>query len=141
MTSYIDINNKVPIVEANLVPFHIEYSGPANTAEFFTPSKTTEQIEPDREASVAYFRGCKMVGNEVTYGDRYIGYVVEKSEKMEKIQEDESIESGILKNIDIYTAVAKFKKLVIYGHDAPAEEYNQWALVNEWKEISDIVHS
>ncbi|KAK6205123.1 ribonuclease H2 non-catalytic subunit-domain-containing protein [Scheffersomyces amazonensis] len=140
MTDTVNISNDVPEIVANLVPVHIEYSGSANTQEYFTDSKIREDGH-----EVAYFRGCKLVGNNVDFANNYTAYVMNKSESLIRIQDNGNNEfNGLeetVKSVNSYNPVGKFTSINVYGHDAPLSQTNQWQLVNEWHDISEIIHS
>lgn len=131
----IQVNRDVeaPEMTANLVPMFIRHNGSADTEKYFTPSKTVQQYA-GQDVDVAYFRGCRLVGTKTVFDD-YEGYVMNTSESL--AQNDD----GSISTIKSYTPIAKFDGIHIYGHDSPPELANQWALVNEWKQISDIIHS
>lgn len=40
-----------------------------------------------------------------------------------------------------YAATASFDKLALYGHDSEIELTNQWSLIPEYIEISNIIHN
>lgn len=136
MTDRIQVKRDVGVPEmtANLVPMLIRHSGCANSDEYFTPSKSIQQYA-GQEVDVAYFRGCRLVGTKASYDD-YEGYVMTPSESLEQSDDGSNITTA-----KTYTPVAKFDGIHVFGHDSPAEVANQWALVNEWKLISDIIHS
>jgi ribonuclease H2 subunit C len=103
--------NECPQVVANLIPAHIQYTGQANTQEYFTNSKIHhEHVE-------AYFRGLKLIGKLVETN----GYL-------------------LLSVDDDYVSIAKFDSFTIFGHDS-LEPENQWELINEWYQISDVLNS
>ncbi|KAK6465666.1 ribonuclease H2, subunit C [Scheffersomyces coipomensis] len=137
MSDTIQINNEVPTVIANLVPVHIEYSGPAATKEYFTPSKTSENSQ-----DIAYFRGCKFIGDKVDFNDKYTAYIMNKSESLVRVEDNENDYNGDnVKSVSTYIPIAKFNSINVYGHDTRIAENNQWSLLKEWNEISDIIHS
>lgn len=107
----IEIKNCPPVV-ANLIPMHVQYTGVANTKEYFTNSKSYSTN------TEGYFRGLKLVGKPVDITGR--AYLLDNK--------DEG-----------YTSVAQFDQFTIYGHDS-LEAENQWELVNEWIEVGDILH-
>ncbi|ABN66441.1 predicted protein [Scheffersomyces stipitis CBS 6054] len=135
MSNTISIS-EVPNVIANLVPMHIQYSGPAKTNEYFTPSKTQEDGNTN-----AYFRGCKLVGTEITLKN-HTGYIINKSETL--VHDPEMADDGSgdnIKTVSTYSPTAKFETITIYGHDVPADKYNQWRLINEQQDVADILHT
>jgi len=110
---------------ANLVPVHIEYTGEANTSEFFTPTKTVSD-----DIVTAYFRGLKLVGTTVDL--KYDGYVMRK----DLIESDPT---SLVPLDSSYKAIKKFNQFTVFGHDSK-DTSNQWLQVNEWKQVSDILH-
>lgn len=144
MTNKVVINNNdnesTPAVTASLLPMHIQYTGTANTGQYFTPSKSQQQLKDGSIQDIAYFRGCKLIAKTIDLESNGItGYIVNKSEHLTRIdhgsQEDEEI-----KTISTYIPCAKFDKLVLYGHDVPVELNNQWSLVPEYVELCNIIH-
>lgn len=134
----------IPTVAANLLPCHIQYTGDANTETYFTPSKTTEINENNEVKDVAHFRGLKLVGVTIKLNDLgYTGYLLNKSESIEKVQTEYSEEfeqEAEIKTVYTHTPVAKFHDLTVYGHDAPVEPSCQWNLIGEWQKLSDVIH-
>lgn len=102
--------NQGPEVEANLVPVHIQYTGEAKTKEYFTNTK--DKIDGN---DIAYFRGLKLVGRPVNVN----GYLLDSVD-------------------DNYTSIASFSSFTLFGHDT-LESENQWELINEWYDISDVL--
>lgn len=127
-------------VEASLVPMHLQYSGSANTSEYFTPSKTTEKQNDGSEVNTAYFRGCRLVAKEVDLKKSGTeGYIINKNEVLQReTNEEEGTE--LVKTVKNYTAVASFDKMTLYGHDSEIELSNQWSLIPEFLEINSIIH-
>ncbi|KAI5966010.1 hypothetical protein KGF57_000683 [Candida theae] len=109
--SIISCAEKIPEVEASLLPMHLQYSGPANTSEYFTPSKTTEKQNDGSEVTTAYFRGCRLVAKEVDLKKSDVkGYLVNKNEALQReVNEEDGTE--IIKTVKNYCAVASFDKL------------------------------
>ncbi|ODV78129.1 ribonuclease H1 small subunit [Suhomyces tanzawaensis NRRL Y-17324] len=132
MSDSIQALEDVPKVVANVLPLHIQYSGPAKANEYFTASRCTEQLG-DKTVDVAYFRGSRLVGQESHLGEN-TGYIVNASESLAHDEE------GEVKTIKTYTSVAQFNQLNIFGHDSLAELDNQWSLLNEWVGISHVLH-
>ncbi|KAK6454999.1 ribonuclease H2, subunit C [Scheffersomyces xylosifermentans] len=141
MSNTIQINREVPKVTANLVPMHIQYSGPAKTNDYFTPSKTKEVIT-DKEVEVAYFRGCKLAGEKLELDGNFTGYILNKSETLARVEgmADDGYGNNIV-TVNTYTPTAQFDDIILYGHDVPEGKNNQYSLINEFKNINDILHS
>lgn len=135
--SSIETNNEsTPTVIASLLPMSIQYSGPANTEDYFTPSKMQETQPNGKQLEVAYFRGCKLVGNTIDLNKSDLqGYVVNKAEHL--VRDDES---GEVKSAFTFTSVAKFNELTVYGHDSPVNLNDQWALIPEYVSISNLIN-
>lgn len=125
-------------LSANLVPFHIQYSGPANTKDYFTVTKQVEVQADGTEVEVAYFRGCKLVGVNQELPHGYKGYLMNKNEVLQTTGQGPDQQFFSAK---IYNTIGEFDKLIIYGHDQPGDAGSQWATLNEWQELSDIIHS
>lgn len=144
MTDTIAIIKDVPEVRANLIPMHIQYSGQANTEDYFTPSKNNEKAFSG-DCHIAYFRGCKLVGNELGIQKFFDGYLLNHSESLvntEAYSEDGGNDTfDNVKSVKVHAAFAHFDEITIYGHDSLPELDSQWAHINEWKEVSDIIHS
>lgn len=138
MLDVIHTDIDVPTINANIIPCHIQYSGVANTKDYFTPSKKQETTTTGEQVEVSYFRGCKLVGKKVNLSENYTGYLINKSESLATAEEGSTEE---YKTVNTYIPVAKFDEMIIFGHDSPAELTSQWGLINEWKEISDVIHS
>ncbi|EMG48430.1 hypothetical protein G210_1001 [Candida maltosa Xu316] len=129
-------NESTKDVAASLIPMCVQYSGPANTEEYFTTSKTRETQQDGTTLETAYFRGCKLVGRTIDLSQSKVqGYVINKSEHLVV---DEA--TGDVKTASTYIPVAKFNELTVYGHDTPASSSNQWSLIPEYLSISNIVH-
>lgn len=139
--SLITCFDKVPKVEASLLPMHLQYSGPANTSNYFTPSKTIEKQNDGSEVKTAYFRGCRLVAKEVNLKDCNVeGCVINKNEVLQRETNDED-GTELVKTVKNYSAIASFDKMTLYGHDSEIELSNQWSLIPEYLEISSIIHN
>lgn len=103
-------------MEANLIPAHVQYTGTANTKEYFTNTKSQKKGLDGNENIEGYFRGLRLVGKPIEVS----GYLLESKD-------------------DGYVAVASFSTFTLFGHDT-LEPENQWELINEWYEIGDIIH-
>lgn len=123
----------VPEYEANLVPMHIEYNGPANTEEFFTPSKSLL----DAPVTTAYFRGLKLVGTPIPLPKDATAYVLNKEETIVAAPDTKE---GFRTSFN-YTPVARFSKVTGFGHDSALATNSQYLLMTEWDQISDILHA
>lgn len=138
------VSKAVPEANVSLVPMHIQYSGPANTADYFTDTKSIEKIG-NEQREVAYFRGCRLVGDKTDWNGKYHGYIVNKSETIAHADptDSEGIANGTaeIKNVKVFDTVGQFSELTMYGHDNPLELTSQWRMVSEWAEISDAIHS
>lgn len=136
MTSKIVVSNDEPEVTVNIVPVSIQYSGPADTSTYFTPSKATETVA-DSPVETCQFRGLRLVGEKVDIGDR-IGHAINCSEFLVNNAEDGKDEITTAKQ---YTGVAKFTELAVYGHDATAPLNSKWKMIGEWDKIAHVIHS
>lgn len=135
MASVLSLGEGLPQVVANIVPAHIQYSGPANTATFFGPSKRVEKVG-DAEVEVAHFRGLRLVGEKIDLKQNS-GYIVSKSEILVRGESEEEPE---IRSVNQYSAVAKFNELILYGHEAQAPLGSQWKIMEEWDAIADVIH-
>lgn len=153
MPDSIKIQNKseIPITTANLIPCHIQYNGSANTKDFFTTSRTTETTDEGKVNEIAYFRGLRLVGEKFDLNKKgYTGYLINKSESIERVQSnntdvyDEEVsyvqQDEELVTVNTYNPTAMFNDFIVYGHDMIAELDCQWKLIDEWDQISDIIH-
>lgn len=138
MSDVINTSEDVPIMHGNIVPCHIQYSGAANTKDYFTPSKKQDTLPTGEQVEVAYYRGCKLVGKNMNISNDYSGYLINKSESLARV-EDETSEDYL--TVNTYTPVAKFEEITVYGHDTVPELTSQWGLIQEWKDISEVIHS
>lgn len=145
MTDSITIEENVVPVTINVIPMHIQYTGPAKTNEYFTASRTTEQFGA-KTVDVAFFRGCKLVGEKIPLSN-HTGYIMNSTEilSLPKVTEgeygdDDPFANGDVKTIKSFTPVAQFDEITIFGHDAPAASSNPWGLLDEWNSIADIIH-
>lgn len=138
------LSQEVPQATVSLLPLHIQYSGPANTKEYFSNTKSTEKVGKE-EREIAYFRGCRLVGHKTNWNGKYRGYILNKSETIAHANpaDTEGIANGTaeIKNVKVYNPIAKFDEMTIYGHDNVIELTSQWRMVSEWSEISDAIHS
>lgn len=135
----------LPVLTANLVPCHLQYNGPANTREYFTPSKSIEVNSSGENEHIAHFRGLKLVGETVFFGPPgYKGFLINKSESIERVDRDQAEESSQgdeqLATVNTYNAVAQFDDLIVYGHDSKVAPNCQWKLMDEWTQISNVIH-
>ena len=140
-TIKVDADKVVPKVTASLLPMHIQHSGAANTAEYFTPSHTTETLRDGSTISTAFFRGCRLIGKDLNLLEQNLqGFVMNSSELLIR---EENLEDGTetIKSVKSYTPVATFDKLVLFGHDEEVEPNDQWRLITEFLKISNILHS
>ncbi|CAH2353899.1 hypothetical protein CLIB1423_13S01354 [[Candida] railenensis] len=132
----IEINKDSPHLQqmtANLVPVHIQYTGDANTNEYFSPSKSTETASGN---SIAFFRGLKLVGQPIELPANSTAYLVNKSESMVAAPETPQ---GF-KTVNNYIPEGKLDTLVAYGHDTTLPSNSQYASLVEWDTISNIIH-
>ncbi|KAI5965611.1 uncharacterized protein KGF55_000973 [Candida pseudojiufengensis] len=131
---------ELPKVELSILPMHIHYSGPANTSDYFTPSKTKETLKDGSIVDTAYFRGLRLIGKELELKDSNLkGFILNKTENLSRdINEEDGVET--IKTIKNYTAISTFEKLTLYGHDSEVESNNQWSLIPEYMEVNSIVH-
>lgn len=134
MPDTVNVHSEIPMVEVNLIPMHIQYSGPANTSQFWATSKTDEIDHNDHVVKSAYFRGCRLLLTQVSLD--YDGVIVDKTEGLDR--DDENPENVV--SVNRYESVARFSNLNVYGHDATPDPSDQWLLVNEWKGINDVIH-
>lgn len=135
MSSSISVSDSLPEVTVNVVPFRIQHSGPANTNAYFTSSKFEETVG-ERVEQTAQFRGLRLVGEDVSLGDKK-GVILAGSELLVPSEEEES---GFT-TIKQYVAQALFDKLQVYGHDSVAPLTSQWKLAKEWDAVADVLHS
>lgn len=135
MASSISVPDALPEVTVNVVPCRIHYSGPAKTAEYFTPSKSNEVVG-GRVQHIAQFRGLRLVGESIPIGDKK-GYFVSKSELLVPAPEEES---GFT-TTNQYVAEAQFDELCVYGQDSLVALTSQWKLMSEWEAIAEVLHS
>lgn len=136
MTSKIVVSHEVPDVCVSVVPFSIQYTGNAETAKYFTPSKVTEK-QRGREVETAQFRGLKLAGETLELENK-VGHILKCSEFL---YHDESEVSDKITTAKQYSGVAKFHNLTVYGHDGPAPLNSKWKLIQEWEKIADVIHS
>lgn len=135
MVDTIKVKERIPTFSANIVPFYIQHTGPANTKFFFSQSRKTEKVN-DQEAEVAYFRGCKLVGKKLKLQENYRGYLLNMHENVEEAEE-----SGNMRMTRNYETIANFDDLILYGQDDYPESSDQWNMVGEWQAISEAIHS
>ena len=135
MVGKVEVKERTPIFSANIVPFQIQHTGPANTKDFFSQSRKTEKVN-DQEVEVVYFRGRKLVGKKLQLKENYKGYLLNMHENVA-----ESKESGHIGTTRNYETIAKFDDLILYGQDDSPESSDQWNMVGEWQEISEAIHS
>lgn len=140
MSNKIQLNDDAtPVINASLLPMHIQYTGPAKTQDYFTPSKMKETRNDGTEIDIAYFRGCKLVGKTIDLKANDVGgYIVNRSEHLGRVGNEDGSED--IKSFATFTPTAKFDKLVLYGHDTTVELNNQWGLIPEFLEVSKIIH-
>lgn len=118
--------DKLPQYRASLVPIQIQYTGSAQT-KYFSDSRRDSYGESPHDSRQAYFRGLKLVGEQVNTS----AYIVNKSEAV--------VEDGTT-TVNRYEAVARFETLDVYGHDSLPPKSSQWRLMQEWETVADILH-
>lgn len=134
MSSTIIVGESLPEVKVNIVPFSVQYNGPAETEKFFSTSKSTEKVG-EKDIETAQFRGLKLAGEQIDLEGK-TGYVLTCSEFM--TQDPLESEPKMVKQ---YSGVAKFETLNVYGHDHTAPLNSKWKLLGEWNKIADVIHS
>lgn len=82
-----------------------------------------------------------MVAKEVDLkGSNVEGFIINKNEVLQReVNEEDGTEQ--IKSVKNYAATASFDKLALYGHDSEIELTNQWSLIPEYIEISNIIHN
>lgn len=116
------------VYTANIIPAHIQYTGPANTSKFFTPFKATDaQNNP-----TAQFRGLRLVGSEIQLPNHQ-AHVFSTSEQL-------VLEDGDMKIQNNYISLAKIDKLVVYGHDGVPAKSSLLMTLLEWAEVANVLH-
>lgn len=135
MSSNIQINDDIPQYSANVVPCKIHYNGPANTQDYYTCTKTCNEGVHE-----SYFRGCKFVGKAMDI-ENYNGYIIEQSEGLAPVDNDDENEEGDYKVIHNYATVGQFNHIVVYGHDRLPPANDQYGLMSDWEKISRAIHS
>lgn len=134
MSTKVSYSDGLPKYEASILPVAIQYTGEANTEEYFAPTKTTETRQ-DKEIKVCYFRGMKLVGLDIVPENKR-AFIMNKSEVLTQPLET----SDDVQVSNQYTAVGEVDKLTIYGHDTEVPLYSKWLLMDEWQQVSDIIH-
>ena len=133
MKTIVNVEADVPAVTVNILPVKIQYTGPANTKDYFTPSKIIDKSQ-DRDVTTAYFRGLKLAGETVDLGDK-VGYICNSTERLKELADTLDIET-----VREYSPIAKFDQFTVYGHDSSTSENNKWKMMKEWEAISDAVN-
>lgn len=124
----ISVTDVDDVYTANVIPAHIQYTGPANTSTFFTPFKATDaQNNP-----TAQFRGLRLVGSEIEL-PLHQAHVFSMAEQV-------VLEEGDMKIQNNYISVAKIDKLVVYGHDAVPAKSSLMMTLQEWTEVANVLH-
>ncbi|CAK9441293.1 uncharacterized protein LODBEIA_P51620 [Lodderomyces beijingensis] len=138
--------DEIPKVTASLLPMHLQYSGPAKTAEYFTPSHATETQHDGTQVKTAYFRGCRLVAKEVDLKQCEMqGFIVNGTEVLvreanEHQEKEEEAGEEVIKSVKTFAPTATFDKLVLFGHDEEVESSDQWRMIPEFLEVSKVVH-
>lgn len=136
MTSKIVIGGDGPEFAVNVVPCSIHYTGDANTATFFKPSK--KQInQGDNHVVTAQFRGLKLVGDQIDISNKN-GQILTSSEILVN---DPSKSDGDISIVKQYSAIGNFRELNVYGHDNPLSQNSKWKMLDEWEKIAEAIHS
>lgn len=130
--SKLSVHDDVPLAAVNVVPFKIQYTGDANTLQYFTPSKQVS-VENGQRVVTADFRGLHLKGQEIPLGKKR-GFVCTASEYL--VQD----EQGDVLARKQYTSVAKFDSLTVFGHDAVPPLSSKWRLIEEWDAIASAIH-
>ncbi|KAI3405560.2 hypothetical protein KGF56_001578 [Candida oxycetoniae] len=140
-TIKISHGESTPRVSASLLPMHIKYSGSANTADYFTPSHTTEKQNDGSQVDTVYFRGRRLVvGKQLNLEKLGVeGFIVNSVENLVR-EENEADGSEVIKTVKSFQATASFDSFTLYGHDEEAESNKQWAMIPEFLQVSKILH-
>lgn len=136
MTSRIVVGDNTPEFVVSIVPCSIQYTGDANTATFFTPSKR-QRTEGGNDVETAQFRGLKLVGEKIDIGNRN-GQILTSSEF---IVNDPSNGTDDIMTAKQYSGIGKFSELIVYGHDIAPHLNCKWKMVGEWEKIAEAIHS
>lgn len=131
MCSKIIITDSVPEVRASIVPMLIQYTGEANTEDFYTASRRTKD-----GTSEAQFRGLRLLGQTLDIGNKN-AFVLASSEYL--VQDPSDPEN--IQTAKQYAPVAKIKDFTIFGHDSFAPLNSKWKLMSEWDTVADAIHS
>lgn len=135
MVDKVETQVEVPLSKLSIIPVLIDYSGPARTDEYFTSSRTTRTKQNGDVIEEAYFRGLKLVGKNIELLKGYKGFAVNKVESL-----DNSGTGDSPKISNKFVPIASFDDLTVFGHDSCVNRMDQWMLIEEWEEISKIVH-
>lgn len=135
MRTKISVPADLPDAELNLVPCKIQYTGPADANKLFTTSKRPERWQ-NKNVVTSSFRGLKLIGEEVPLRQK-AGYVCNTTELVKECENEDAGSESIKE----FTAIAKFEKLTVYGHDSCAPATNKWKMLNEWDEVANAIHS
>lgn len=73
--------------------------------------------------------------------ENYNGYIIEQSEGLAPVDNDDENEEGDYKVIHNYATVGKFNDIVVYGHDRLPPANDQYGLMSDWEKISRAIHS
>lgn len=132
MSSEIIVNDSVPSFKANILPFQIQYTGEANTEDYFAPSKRPI----DGNNLEAQFRGIKVIGHPVELRSSK-AYILSHSEHL--VQDPSNPEE--VKTAKQYTSVGRINDITLYGHDTLPPLNSKWELLQEWDSVSSAIHS
>lgn len=135
MSTKVILNEAAPPVHVNVMPVKIQYSGDADTKNFFTSTKAMEDFESKR-VTTANFRGLRLVGEDITLVNK-VGHVCNYHELLVSDPKRE----GEIMTCKEYSSDARFESLTIFGHDSLPPRSSKWRLIEEWDAIADAIHS
>ncbi len=133
-------DNEAKLVSASLLPCHIGYSGPADSAKYFRPETSTPA-----GGSEAYFRGRQLLGKELPIPDGHVGLLYDSSRpgqtKPTNAESTEDTEDETIEEVRLFVEKARFDRLTVYENGRlPIDTSDPYMKgLQEWLALAEAV--
>ncbi|KAI5793228.1 ribonuclease H2 non-catalytic subunit-domain-containing protein [Geopyxis carbonaria] len=126
----------------NLLPCNIRHTGPANAStKHWTP--TTSTVSGVNDVPTTYFRGRKLLGNDLILPEGYTGAVLELTDNVIMPDEEDEDEEDEQPEKKQFVQHAEFGKVTVWAHEELPNEAGNNVMrgLAEWGEWSKRIHS
>ncbi|KAF5899921.1 ribonuclease H2 subunit C-like, partial [Clarias magur] len=108
--------------KVHLLPCDIEHDGPAQVAEFFTP--TVKEKKPEKTVS---FRGRGLKGQEVMHPEGYTGLVLKEVQRPSSDQEDRVVKVS-----------SEFHSFTYWNLETPPTSDDRIIMAMAWPKLAEM---